>query len=54
MRERYHGVKIPPTNLQPDFPGHAEAFANKLADSLNRALAAAGGTSMSEQTIKPG
>ena len=34
MRERYHGVKIPPTNLQPDFTGHAEAFANKLADSL--------------------
>src|SRR5437588_9708560 len=34
MRERYLGVKIPPTNLQPDFPRQAEAFANKLADSL--------------------
>ena len=37
MRERSLGVKIPPTNLQPDFPGQAEAFANKLADSLHGA-----------------
>ena len=35
MRERYLGVKIPPTNLKPDFLGQAQAFANKLADSLN-------------------
>ena len=35
MRERYLGVKIPPTNLQPDFPGQAQAFASKLADSLD-------------------
>ena len=35
MRERYLGVKIPPTNLKPDFPGQAQAFANKLADSLD-------------------
>jgi hypothetical protein len=35
MRERYLGVKIPPTNLQPDFTGQAQAFANKLADSLD-------------------
>jgi hypothetical protein len=34
MRERYLGVKIPPTNLKPDFPGQARGFANKLADSL--------------------
>ena len=34
MRERYLGMKIPPTNLQPDFTGQAQAFANKLADSL--------------------
>ena len=34
MRERYLGVKVPPTNLKPDFLGQAQAFANKLADSL--------------------
>ena len=37
MAERYLGVKIPPTNLKPDFPGQAEAFAHKLADSLDGA-----------------
>ncbi len=35
MRERCLGVKIPPTNLKPDFTGQARAFANKLADSLD-------------------
>ena len=35
MRERYLGVKIPPTNLKPDFLGQAQGFANKLADSLD-------------------
>ena len=35
MRERSLGVKFPPTNLQPGFPGQAQAFANKLADSLD-------------------
>ena len=34
MRERSLGVKIPPTNLKPDFGVQATAFANKLADSL--------------------
>jgi len=33
MRERSLGVKIPPTNLKPDFGDQAEAFANKLADT---------------------
>jgi hypothetical protein len=45
MRERSLGVKIPPSNLKPDFPGQAQAFANKMADSLDGALAAAGGMS---------
>jgi len=45
MRERSLGVKIPPTNLKPDFPGRAEAFANKLADSLDGTRTAAGGMS---------
>jgi hypothetical protein len=35
MRERSLGVKIPPTNLKPDFPGQAQEFANQLADSLD-------------------
>jgi hypothetical protein len=34
MRERYLGVKIPPTNLKPDFTGQAQVFANRLADGL--------------------
>ena len=34
MRERSLGIKIPPTNLKPDFGNQAEAFANKLADTL--------------------
>jgi hypothetical protein len=36
-RERYLGVKIPPTNLKPDYLGQAQAFANRLADSLGGA-----------------
>ncbi len=35
MRERYLGVKIPPSNLKPDFTRQAQGFANKLADSLD-------------------
>ena len=34
MRERSLGIKIPPTNLKPDFAVQAGEFANKLADSL--------------------
>ncbi|MGH3418728.1 MAG: hypothetical protein ACRDOD_03905 [Streptosporangiaceae bacterium] len=34
MRERYLGVKIPPTNLKPDFTGQAQGFANRLGDGL--------------------
>ncbi len=33
-RERYLGVKIPPTNLKPDYPEQARAFATGLADRL--------------------
>jgi hypothetical protein len=33
-RERYLGVRIPPTNLQPNYLGEARAFANELADRL--------------------
>jgi hypothetical protein len=43
MRKRYHGVKIPPTNFKPDFSGQAQAFANKLADSLDGARTTMGG-----------
>jgi hypothetical protein len=34
MRERALGIKIPPTNLKPDFGDQAEAFANQLVDTL--------------------
>jgi hypothetical protein len=34
MRERSLGIKIPPTNLKPDFGDQAQEFANKLADTL--------------------
>jgi hypothetical protein len=33
-RERYLGVKIPPTNLQPNFAETARGFAGRLADRL--------------------
>jgi flavodoxin len=34
MRERSLGIKIPPTNLKPDFGDQAAQFANTLADGL--------------------
>jgi hypothetical protein len=45
MRERYLGVKIPPTNLKPDYLGQAQGFATKLADSLDAGHTAMEGTS---------
>jgi len=33
-RERYHGVKIPPSLLKADFTDQARVFANQLADGL--------------------
>jgi hypothetical protein len=33
-RERYLGVKIPPTNLKPDYREQTRAFASQLADGL--------------------
>ncbi len=33
-RERYLGIKIPPTNLKPDYVEQARAFGNELADRL--------------------
>jgi hypothetical protein len=36
-RERYLGVKIPPTNLKPDYAEQARAFAGELADGLVKA-----------------
>jgi hypothetical protein len=46
MRERSLGIRIPPTNLKPDFDEQARAFANKLADTLEpvAALGESGGT----------
>jgi hypothetical protein len=33
-RERYLGLKIPPSMLKPDYAEQAQAFANELADGL--------------------
>ena len=35
MRPRALGIKIPPTNLKPDFDDIAHAFANGIADKLS-------------------
>jgi hypothetical protein len=45
MRERSLGIKIPPTNLKPDFGEQATAFANELADHLAQRDPAAGAVS---------
>jgi hypothetical protein len=45
MRERSLGIKIPPTNLKPDFDDQAQAFANQLADSLDGTRTTTEGTS---------
>jgi hypothetical protein len=37
MRERSLGIKIPPTNLKPDFGEQTAAFANQLADTIAHA-----------------
>ena len=47
MRERSLGIKIPPTNLKPDFGEQAEAFAHKLADSLGAVAQPVGGSTSS-------
>jgi hypothetical protein len=39
MRERSFGIKIPPTNLKPDFGDQATEFANRLADSVGASAA---------------
>src|SRR4051794_33662421 len=41
MRNRSLGIKIPPTNLKPDFADQAQVFANLLADTLVRSPAGA-------------
>jgi hypothetical protein len=37
MRDRYLGIRIPPSNLQPDGLDAARSFANRLADGLDAA-----------------
>jgi menaquinone-dependent protoporphyrinogen IX oxidase len=48
MRESSLGIKIPPTNLKPDFRDQAAEFANKLADTLGRSAPAGVGRSSPE------
>jgi menaquinone-dependent protoporphyrinogen IX oxidase len=39
-RDRYLGLKIPPTNLKPDYPEQTRAFAAELANALVNARSA--------------
>ena len=45
MRDRCLGLKIPKTNLKPDFAVQAQAFANELADNLGARHAETGAAS---------
>jgi menaquinone-dependent protoporphyrinogen IX oxidase len=45
-RERYLGVKIPPTNLKPDYLEDAQSFASRLADGL-------GGSARADSPVAP-
>jgi hypothetical protein len=45
MRERSFGIKIPPTNLKPDFGDQAKEFATRLADSVQPVAQSAEGSS---------
>ena len=44
-REKYLGIRIPPTNLQPGYEEQAKDFATKLADRLQHSTAVAEGAS---------
>jgi hypothetical protein len=50
-RERYLGVKIPESNLKPDYREQAEAFANKLADGLSGTNGAAASPARASDSV---
>ena len=50
-RERYLGVKIPESNLKPDYQEQAEAFANKLADGLSGTNGAAAAPARASDSV---
>ncbi len=50
-RERYLGVKIPESNLKPDYREQAEAFANKLADGLSGTNGAAAAPARASDSV---
>ena len=51
--ERYHGVKIPPTNLKPDYVEQAREFATGLADRLIADVDSESPTSVGAQNGQP-
>ena len=53
QRERYHGVRIPPTNLQPDYAEQAREFASRLADRLIAHVDSESSTSVGAQNGQP-
>jgi menaquinone-dependent protoporphyrinogen IX oxidase len=52
-RERYLGVRIPPTNLKPDYVEQAQAFAIRLAEGLVRDGRSASAVPIKAQNGKP-
>ncbi len=46
MVDRAGGLKIPPTNLKPDFAIEADAFANQLADTVTSPLSSSEGSAV--------
>ena len=50
-REKYAGIKIPPTNLQHGYEEQARAFASKLADGLEVPAAPAGDAPLPAATL---
>ena len=50
-RERYLGVKIPESNLKPDYREQAGAFANKLADGLSGTNGAAAAPARASDSV---
>ncbi len=52
-RERYLGVRIPPTNLKPDYLGQAQAFAARLADGTLGRFQSVSSSSISAEDQQP-
>jgi hypothetical protein len=52
-RERYLRVKIPPSNLKPDYLEQARKFANELANGLGSERAISSASTSMDSTSRP-